>query len=691
MAEERIVRGACHHDCPDTCAWEVTVVDGVATRLRGSADHPVTAGTLCPKVHRFIDRVYHPDRLLHPLRRTGPKGQASFEVISWDEAIMEVAGRMRSLIEAGRSSAILQFSFAGTQGVIQMGTLMDRLFDVIGASDIRRDLCGVTSRMGAAEVLGQPFGIDPMSLRHARTIVLWGTNTRITNRHLWPILEQARGQGASIIVIDPIRTDTARAADVHLQLRPGSDVALVLGLIHVAERDDLLDADWLRDHTEGWEDLRVSASGWTPERAAIATGIDAGRITWLAHRMAKEQPTGIRTLIGSEHRSNGQEIARAITSLAAVLGTWRHVGGGLARSTSPWSSSALTKPRRPIRRMFNMARLGSVLVDPEVSPRIEVLFVHNSNPANILPDQNRVLAGLQREDLFTVVVEQFLTDTARHADIVLPATTQLEHLDLADSWGHLYLALNQPAIAPRGAALPNTEIARRLAAALGLSDPVLAMDDEALVRAALDSGSPLIDGITYELLQQQGWARLALPTDARPHVEPLPGVPARPMRLGPLEHRPGAETVGGGSPLQGRYPLALISRKQHPKFLNANYGGFPEHYPSTGEPTLQIHASDAAERGIADADRVIVLNERGELILRAQVSEDVQPGLVAIPFGWWNHSTPQDRAVNALTNNTVRDDDRGSAAFHDTLVEVRRLPSPSMDPPMDQPRKPPDE
>ena len=670
VTDSRMVRGACHHDCPDTCAWEVQVSDGRAVSLRGAMEHPVTQGTLCPKVNRFLDRVYHPDRLHTPMRRSGPKGSGAFEAIGWNEAIGEIAGRMRSLMDVGRASSILQFSFAGTQGVIQMGTMIDRLFDVIGASDVHRELCGTTSRMGAAAVLGQPFGIDPLELRHSRTILLWGTNTRITNRHLWPTIEQARRQGAFVIVVDPVRTDTARAADLHLQVRPGSDVALVLGLIHLLDREGLLDQEWLHDHTTGWEDLRRSAMEWTPQRAADATGIDAERIAWLAHRIATEQPTGIRTLIGSEHRRNGEEIARAVATLAAVLGSWQQVGGGLARSTSTWMREALAKPRRPIRQAVNMARLGQVLTDPATKPRIELLFVHNSNPAVMLPDQNRVIAGLEREDLFTVVVEQFLTDTARYADLVLPATTQIEHLDLADAWGHLYLTLNQPAIEPVGQSLPNTEIARRLAQALELDDPMLRLDDEALIRVALDSDSPLLEGITYEHLQEHGWARLAVPVDARPHVDPIAGVPHGPMRLGALEHRPGYETLDSGSPLQDRYPLALISRKQHPKFLNANYGGFPDHYPSIGEPTVQIHVTDAQVRGIANGTGVRVFNDRGELTLRAEISEDVQPGLVAIAFGWWNASTPQGRAVNALTNATVPDDDHGSAYFHDTLVEV---------------------
>jgi len=671
---ELTVLGACHHDCPDTCAWEVTVVDGVATRLRGSAEHPVTRGTLCPKVNRFLDRVYHPDRVLTPLRRTGPKGSGEFEPISWVEAIDVVAGRMRELMDAGRAESILQFSFAGTQGLIQMGVLIDRLFDAVGASDVHRELCGATASWGAADVLGEPFGVDPESLRHSRTIVLWGTNTRITNRHLWPVLEQARADGAVIVVIDPVRTDTAREADVFLQLRPGSDVALVLGLVHVLARDGLVDATWIAERTTGWVALRESAAGWTPDRAAAATGLDAERIGWLAHRMATHGPTAIRTLIGPEHREHGREIVRAVTMLPAVLGSWREVGGGLARSSQRWHEAALAQERRPRRRSVNMARLGEVLTRPgPADPSIEMLVVHNSNPAVVVPDQNRVVAGLEREDLVTVVIEQFVTDTARYADIVLPATTQIEHLDLAQSWGHLYLALNQPAVAPRGAALPNTEIARRLAVALGLDDPRLHESDEDLVRALLATGHPFLDGISYERLAAEGWARLAVPTGSRPHVDAIASVPVAPMRLGRLEHTPGRETADGDPDLARRFPLALISRKQHPKFLNANYGGFRAHQPSTGAPTLQIHPADAAARGIGEGDVARVYNDRGELTLGVEISDDVQPGLVAIPFGWWHRSTPERRAVNALTNPAVDGDDRGTAYFHDTLVEVTRV------------------
>lgn len=671
---ELTVLGACHHDCPDTCAWEVSVIDGVATKLRGSRDHPFTQGTLCPKVNRFLDRVYHPDRLLTPLRRVGPKGSGDYRPIGWDEAIAEIALEMRIRIDARRAASILQFSFAGTQGVIQMGVMIDRLFDVIGASDVDRHLCGTTSRLGAAGVLGAPYGIDPESLRQARTIVLWGTNTRLTNRHLWPFIEQARADGALVVCIDPVRTETARAADVHLQLRPGTDVALVLGIIHVLQRDGLLDLAWIQERTRGWDALRDSALTWPAERAAAATGINAEQVEWLAHRMACDRPTGIRSLIGPEHRQNGLDIARAVTMLAAVLGSWRDAGGGLARSTAIWHLAALAMPARAARRRVNMARLGEVLTErTSLDPPIDMLVVHNSNPAVILPDQHRVIAGLQREDLFTVVIEQFMTDTARYADIVLPATTQVEHLDLADSWGHLYLALNQPAIHPRGQALPNTEIARRLAAALALDDPMLRLDDEAAIRMLLASDHPFIEGITYERLARDGWARLNVPEGTRPHVDPLPDVAGAPMRLGGIEHRPGSETIDGDEALRERYPLALISRKQHPKFLNANYAMFVEHQPPSREPMLQIHADDASHRRIATGDLVRVHNDRGSLTLRAEVSDAMQPGLVAIPFGWWNRSTPEGRSVNVLTNASLPANGRGSAFFHDTLVQVSQV------------------
>jgi anaerobic selenocysteine-containing dehydrogenase len=673
---ELVVRGSCHHDCPDTCVWDVTVVDGRAVRLRGNADHPTTRGGLCPKVNRFLDRVYDPDRVTTPLRRARRKGAGAFTPVSWEEALAEIADRLGSLVDTVGAASILQYSFAGTQGVIQMGTMADRFFDSLGASDIHRHLCGVTASLGAADVSGLPYGIDPADLRHARTIILWGTNTYLTNRHLWPEIDAARAAGATVIVIDPIRTVTAAKADVFVPLRPGTDVALVLAMVHVLARDGLVDSEWLDTHTTGWDDLRRSAAAMAPSRAAAITGIDEERITWLARTFATQRPAAIRTLVGPEHREHGRDIMRAIAMLPAVTGPWRDVGGGLARSTQVYFETALRTPDRPAvpRRRFNMARLGEVLTDGDLDPPIGALVVHNCNPAVICPDTNRVIAGLRRDDLFTVVVEQFVTDTARYADLVLPATTQIEHLDLGIAWGHLYLSLNRPAIAPVGDALPNTEIFRRLAAAMDLDAPGLADDDETLIRHVLDSGHPWLDGITYERLVEDAWVRLNVPPGHRPYVDSTPDTPDGRLHLGALDYAPGSETPDGDPELAARYPLVLLSRKQHPKFLNSSYGGHDGHLPRAGEPRLAMHADDAGARGISQGDRVRVGNDRGALTVAADVSGDVPVGVVALPFGWWHRSSPDARGVNVLTNPaTGSADDTGSAAFHDTLVEVTRL------------------
>jgi anaerobic selenocysteine-containing dehydrogenase len=654
-----VVRGACHHDCPDTCVWEVTVEDGEAVALRGLADHPTTEGQLCPKVNRFLDRVSHPDRVLQPLRRIGPKGAGEFAPITWDEALAEITDRFREAIDRHGPAAILPYSFDGTQGVIQKGILARRFFAALGTSDIRRHLCGVSAWLGAAEVLGVPKGIDPEDLRLARTIVLWGTNTLVTNRHLWSTIEAARSEGAVVIVIDPVKTTTADRADRFLQPKPGTDVALVLGLVHVLERDGLLDHEWLADRTTGSAELLASAEPWTPAATEATTGVPAVEIEWLARTFATRRPAAVRSLVGPEHRENGIEIMRAITTLPTVTGAWRDPGGGLARSTQVWWEEAFgldDDDLPPPARRFNMARLGAVLTDPALDPPVTCLFVHNSNPAVIAPDQNRVIDGLRRDDVFTVVAEQFVTDTARFADLVLPATTQLEHLDLAPAWGHFNLALNQPAIAPRGEARSNNDIFRALARALELDDPNLQTSDERLIRELLDRPHPLLDGITWERLEADGWARFALAPGHLPHADTT-------FRLGALD--PGTPTPTG--------PFQLISLKQHVKFLNANYTQFPAHHPRPAEPRLEVHPADADQLGIADEALVRVSNDRGALTLRASRSERLQPGLVAIPFGWWHRATPEGRAVNALTNATVPSDDRGSAAFHDTWVELTPL------------------
>jgi anaerobic selenocysteine-containing dehydrogenase len=410
----------------------------------------------------------------------------------------------------------------------------------------------------------------------------------------------------------------------------------------------------------------------TPSNAEAITGITADRIESFAKSYANSRPSAIRVLVGPEHREHGRDIMRSIALLPAVTGAWRDSGGGLARSTQIYFETALNYPDDPDppRRTFNMARLGQILTDDALDPPIRALVVHNSNPAVICPDQNAVIRGLERDDLFAVVIEQFMTDTARYADIILPATTQIEHLDLGIAWGHLYLSLNQPAIDPVGGALPNTEIFRRLADAMGLTYPELQDTDEALIRQLLDSDHPWLAGITFESLSENTWQRLNVEPGYRPNVDSPTDTPDQRLRLGPLTYLPGAETPEADP--AGPFPLALISRKQHLKFLNANYGGFDEHLPHEGEPLIQIHEADAADRGIATGDRVTVFNDRGSLTLASVISSDLQPGVVAIPFGWWNRSSLDGRSVNVLTNPATPADDKGSAAFHDTLVEVQR-------------------
>ncbi len=683
IAATSVVRGACHHDCPDTCAWEVTVRDGVAVNLRGDPSHPFTDGQLCPKVNPFLDRVYHPDRLLRPLRRVGPKGEGRFEPVDWDAAIAEIADRIGTAVAQHGGETVLPYSLDGTQGLVQKGVLADRFFAALGATQLNRHICGVTAWHGAADVLGLPLGADPTEIASARTIVLWGTNTLLTNRHLWPYVEQAHGNGASVIVVDPVSTMTAQRSDWHIQPRPGTDVALVLGIIGVLDRDGLIDEERVSAAASGWPELRAEARALSLDSAASITGLAEADIISLAHRISHQQPAVLRALIGMEHREHGQDIHRAVAALAVVSGS------EYMRSTQVYFDTAfadIVPPPRP-QRTFNMSALGAALTAAALQPPVTVLLNYGCNPAAITPDQNRVLAGLGRDDLFAVVIEQFMTDTARYADIVLPTTTQIEHLDLMNAWGHLYVSLNLPAIEPLGECLPNTEIFRRLADALALDASGLADSDEQMARDLLASGHPWLDGITYERLQRDGWARLAVPAGWSALADrevPLPpsgvdaGAQSRslgPIRLGTLRYRPAAESADGDAELVERYPLALMSLKQHQRFLNSHYGGFEHHLPDPPEPRLDISAADAEARGIAGGDRVRVYNDRGELFTSAAISDRLQPGLVTMPFGWWAGDADA-RTVNVLTNAAVGGDDPdvGSAAFHDTLVEVEPAP-----------------
>jgi anaerobic selenocysteine-containing dehydrogenase len=689
------VTGVCHHDCPDSCVWEVTVEtqpDGtsVATQLRGKADHPFTRGELCPKVNRFLDRVYHPDRLLDPLVRAGTKGDADFRQASWDEALALIGARLREVIERDSPSHILPYGYAGNQGLIQCTGMSERLFNKLGAAHVVGGLCGNAANAGIIATQGSGVGIDPEDLRHSKVVLLWGTNTLVTNRHLWPVVQEARARGGTVVCIDPLRTATAARADWHVQLLPGTDGALALGMMNVLIARDLLDHDFIEARTVGFDELKARVSQWTPERAGAICGLPAGDVERLAVLYGTSKPAAIRVLIGMEHRQHGAMAYRNISCLPALTGAWRDVGGGLIRSTEPLFEQLLPAdvlerpdlapgPRRPVL----MGSLGDVLTSADPTERVDALVVYNCNPAVIVPSQSKVLDGLRRPELFTVVLEQFLTDTARFADVVLPVTTQIEHLDLMPPWGHLYLTLNRPAIPPRGDALPNTEIFRRIARELGIVDPALEATDEQVIREVLDASThPFMDGITYDRLVREGSVKVGRPDEWRPYdvdAEP-PGASGkieflsarlRAEGLDPLpEWRPADEGLHGRADLRDRFPLACITTKRHQRFLNSSYAQLPAHTTAEREPTLEIHPHDAAPRGIEDGDAALVWNDRGAMTLTAQHSDRVRPGVVTVPFGW-PLSAAGGVGCNVLTNDRATDLG-GGTAFHDNLVEVTR-------------------
>lgn len=678
------VLGTCHHDCPDSCGWVVTVEDGAAVRLRGNPDHPYSRGELCPKVNRFLDRVHSPDRLLRPLVRRGPKGSGEFEPASWDDALALVADRVRRVVDQHGGEAVLPWRDAGTQGLLQMSSLDRRFFARLGASRLTGSLCGGTATVGTASTNGSARAADPTDVRHARLVLLWGTNTRLTNRHLWPFIEEARAAGATVVVIDPLRTVTADAADWFVQPLPGTDLALMLAMMHVLVRDDLIDHDYVEHHTLGFDRLAERVRDWTPGRAAEICGLEADEVEQLARAYGTTSPAFIRTLIGAEHREAGAMFFRTLACLPALTGAWRHRGGGLARSTGAWTGTAvddsafdvphLGPPRG--RRSVNMNHLGRVLSDPDMDPPVKALFVWNGNPLVSVPNAALTRRGLARDDLFTVVSEQFLTDTARYADVVFPASTQIEQTDVVASWGHLYLGWNEAAIAPRGESVPNTELWRRLAGAMGFTEPELFEDDESLLRRAL----PDVD---LDDLRDRGFVRLPVPEDLRPYADG--GFPTASGRAelfsealaaqghDPLPaYVPPREGIGGDADVADRFPLMLLTPKTHTRFLNTSYSHLPKHGPAEGGPFVELDSADADARGIHDGDTVRVLNDRATLTLAARVTGRLRPGVVAVPFGWWADHHGEPATANSLTSDTLTDWG-GGVAYNDTRVEVATL------------------
>jgi anaerobic selenocysteine-containing dehydrogenase len=697
----RTVHGTCHHDCPDSCGWSVTVDDSagaapVAVKLRGNPDHPYSAGELCPKVNRFLDRVYSPDRVLHPLRRIGPKGSGQFEEITWDDALAEIATRLHAVIDEHGAQAVLPFSDAGNQSLLAMMGLSGRFFGHMGATKLDRNICGPTVGAGMRMTNGTGRGMDALELEHSQLILLWGTNTRLTNRHLWPTIETARSRGARLVVVDPIRTITAEAIDPDrgdrfIQPLPGTDIAMMLAMMHVIIRDGLTDDAWIGEHTEGYDELRGAVADWTPTRAAGVTGVDADVIEQLAIDYATVRPAGIRTLIGAEHHENGAMFFRTLACLPALTGAWAERGGGIAKSVGSYADDLVdvvdvVRPdlevaggRSPARTL-NMSRLGRILTTPHAGEPagagIHAFVVWNCNPLVIVPNAELVRAGLERDDLFTVVHEQFLTDTAQYADIVLPATTQIESDDVVLPWGHLWVGWNAAAIAPPGESCSNTELFRRLAAAMGYTEPSLFDDDATLLRDALP-------GVDLDELRRVGWIRAPYPADGRPFGDGRFDTPSGRVEFASDQlERMGQPRVptfvapregpAGDPDLAARYPLQLLTPKHHTRFLNSGYSQLPKHGPAEGGPFVELVADDAAARGLADGALARVWNDRASVALPVRITDRLRPGVAAIPFGWWRHQHPDGKVANSLTNDTLTEWG-GGVAYSDTLVEIEAL------------------
>ncbi len=688
----RIVRAACPHDCPDSCALLVTVEDGRAVKVAGDPDHPGTQGVLCTKVSRYTERTYHPDRLLSPMKRVGPKGSGQFAPIGWDEALDIVAERLGA-IAARDPQAIVPYSYAGTMGLVQGESMAARFFHKLGASLLDRTICASAGATALRYTYGASVGMDIEHVEDAKLIVIWGGNPIASNLHFWTRVQQAKRRGATLVAIDPYRSLTAEKCHRHIAPMPGTDGALALAIMHVLIRDDLLDHDYIARHTVGFDALRDRAAQFSPARAAQICGIDAEEIEWLAGLYGKlavreRQPVAIRLNYGMQRAHGGGQAVRAVACLPSLVGAWRHAAGGLQLSTSgffPIDNAALQRPdllpswpRLP--RTINMSTIGDALLGeglPAGTPPIEAIVVYNSNPVAVAPHSGKVAAGFAREDLFTVVLEHFRTDTADYADIILPATTQLEHVDVHKAYGHTYFLANNQAIAPLGEALPNTEIFRRLARRMGFTEPCFADSDEDIAAQAIVRGDPRAAGIDWQTLKESGWQKLKLP--AAPFAEggfPSPTGKcqfyAAEMVKDGLDPLPGYvppyEAPASAPELAARYPLAMISPPAR-NFLNSTFVNVDSLRATEGEPHLDIHPDDAAARGIVDGMMVRAFNDRGSMQARARVTDRARQGLVVGLSFWWKKLAPDGKNANELTSQRLTDMGR-APVFYDCLVQV---------------------
>ena len=680
MAPTAIRHSVCALDCPDTCSLLVNVDDGRGSRLRGDPAHPITQGFLCGKVAKYLDREYSPDRLLHPLRRVGAKGEGRFERVSWDAALDEIASRLGSTVTEHGPESILPYSYAGTMGMLQGSGMDRRFFHRLGASRLDRTICAAAGSAGLTATLGLRYGTEPEQFRHSKLIIAWGANILGTNVHLWPFIVEARRNGARFYVIDPVKNRTGALADKFFPVNPGSDLALALGLMHVIFRDQLEDADYLAQHTSGSDSLRALVAEYTPDRVAVWTGIAAADIEELAVEYATTRPAAIRVNYGVQRSDRGGSAVRAIAMLPAVIGSWKEIGGGLQLSTSQSFQFDRPSLERPDlqqlsslgreARLVNMSGLGSALTSLN-EPPVKALIVYNSNPAAIAPDQSKVREGLRRDDLFTVVLEQFQTDTANFADIVLPVTTFLEHTDLYLAYGHYYIQMARPALPRPGEVRSNNEIFRDLAKRIGFTDSCFEESEDDMIRGLLKSGHRFLEGITLERLEREHFARLNVAGEGEaflPFAKGNFGAPDGRARLDAtgLAYTPPVESRQGDQLLRASYPLELITPKNDDS-MNSTFGnrkGVDEQTAS-----LWLHEEDAATRSIRTGDFVRIFNARGSLRLQAKVDGKVAPGVVMSPSVRWAKLAGDGKNTNILTSQRLTDVG-GGPTFYSCLVQV---------------------
>ncbi|HUC32055.1 MAG TPA: molybdopterin-dependent oxidoreductase [Ilumatobacteraceae bacterium] len=671
-AASRTVRVTCTHDCPDACSALVDVDEhGRATDVRADSSHPVTGRHLCVKVDRYLERVYSPNRIMTPLRRTGPKGSGEFAPIGWDEALDEISTRWKEIIAADGPTALLGYSYLGSMGMLDAFGTTQALFNRLGATRLERSICG-PQVFALTGITGVQW-TDSENLPDARTIVVWGMDPLSTSIHTWELIRKARKNGAMLIVVDPYRSRTAARADIHVRPHPGTDGAVALAIGHVIVRDGLDDHDYVAAHTTDVEAYREAVADWTPERAEAESGVPASVIVEVAHRYATERPAVFRIGVGMQRATGAGTALRAIQCLTAITGQWQWAAGGIAQSVSigEFALDKLSRPDLcpPGTREINMIQLGRALTDTTMDPPIRGLYVWNSNPAVIAADQQRVWRGLARDDLFTVVHDQFVTDTARYADIVLPATTMFEHADLVGSWGYSYLSWNEAVIDPIGESKSNAEVTRLLAARMGFDDDVFSLDDHQLMELALDGSPAARAGVTAATLRDEGFVRVGTPVGEAASADATFAFRSPALGhfgLDPVAaYLPPASVPSAASP----YPLRLLTLKRHYS-INSSYGSLPVLLNAEPIASCELHPDDAAARGIADGDAVAVFNDLGRVQLQAAVTDAVPAGTVAVPFGRWGND-PAAGGANSLTSDRLGDLANGPT-FCDNLVEVTR-------------------